>query len=182
VALSVDELAAALPGTAMYFVNYRGYGGSSGRPTEAALNADAVAVYDELSQRHAAFDVVGRSLGSAVATYLASERPVRRLVLVTPFDSLAAVAQDHFRWLPVELLIRDRHDSASRAPGIRARVLMIVAADDEIVYRARSDALAQAFGPGSAQVELVAGARHNDLDSYPAYLQAVRGFLGDDAR
>jgi hypothetical protein len=105
---------------------------------------------------------------------------VRRLVLVTPFDSLAAVAQHHFRWLPVGLLMRDRYDSSNLAQSIRAPTLMIVAAQDEIVDRKRSDALAQAFQPGWVRVELIEGARHNTLDRYPRYLEAVQKFLSSE--
>jgi pimeloyl-ACP methyl ester carboxylesterase len=177
---SIDELSVALPESSLYLVNYRGYGGSSGRPSEAALYEDALAICDRVREERADVDVMGRSLGSAVAVHLASERLVRRLVLVTPFDSLAAVAQHHFRWLPVGLLMRDRYDSSNLAQSIRAPTLMIVAAQDEIVDRKRSDALAQAFQPGWVRVELIEGARHNTLDRYPRYLEAVQKFLSSE--
>jgi uncharacterized protein len=77
VAGSVGEFAAALPGHSLYFVNYRGYGGSTGRPGERSLVADALAVFDSLSARHARIAVVGRSLGAAVGVQLAAA-PRRR--------------------------------------------------------------------------------------------------------
>ncbi len=117
-AAHIDGFAAALPEHSLYLVNYRGYGGSSGRPSEAALFADALAVYDMVRKRHSDTVVLGRSLGSGVGVYLAAERPVSKLVLVTPFDSLVNVASSHFRWLPVRWLMRERYDSASRAPAV----------------------------------------------------------------
>jgi pimeloyl-ACP methyl ester carboxylesterase len=122
---------------------------------------------------------MGRSLGSGVAVRLASERPVTRLVLVTAYDSLVNVAKEHFRWLPVDLLMRDRYDSASRAAAIAAPVLVIVAGEDEIIPERRSQALIEAFGHRQARVVVVPGVGHNTLDLSPEYLGSVRAFLAD---
>lgn len=122
---------------------------------------------------------MGRSLGGGVAVYVASERPVDRLVLVTAFDSLANVARHHFRWLPIGLLMQDRYDSVSRAPRVDRPVLLVIAGNDEIVPRARSEALAKAFPPGAVRTVVVAGTMHNTLDLSPEYLGSVNAFLGD---
>lgn len=176
-AAHVEPFAAALPGHSLYLVNYRGYGGSSGRPSEPALVADALAVFDRVHGIHDEVDVVGRSLGSGIAVRLASERAVARLVLVTPFDSLVNLARNYFGWLPVRLLLRDRYESAPLASAVSAPVLMVIAGEDEIVPRARSDALAAAFAPGQIEVAIVQGAGHNTLDLSPEYLLSVSGFL-----
>lgn len=173
VSANVAELGPALPGRALYFVSYRGYGGSTGAPSEAALFADALAVYDHVRARYADIAVVGRSLGSAVAVYLAQQRPVSRLVLVTPFDSIANVAAGIYPFLPVRLLVRDRYDSASRAADVRAPTLVVIAGRDDVIPRARSDALVAKFPPGQARVEIVPGATHNDLE----YAELLAGFL-----
>jgi pimeloyl-ACP methyl ester carboxylesterase len=177
VAGNIDLFADAFPNYTLYLVNYRGYGGSSGRPSETGLRADALAVYDHVRTRHADIVVMGRSLGSGVAVQLASERPVARLVLVTAYDSLVNVARAHVRWLPVGLLLKDRHDSAGRAREVKAPVLIVIAGEDEIIPRARSEALAKAFAPGQVRVEVVPGVMHNTLDFSPAYLGSVRAFL-----
>lgn len=177
VAGNIDLFAAAFPDRSLYLVNYRGYGGSSGRPTEAGLQADALAVFDHVRQERAGIAVMGRSLGSGVAVQLASTRPVERLVLVTAYDSLVNVAREYFRWLPVGLLLRDRYESATRANEVEAPVLIVIAGDDEIISRARSEALAAAFTTGRVQIEVVPGVGHNTLDESPAYLEAVRRFL-----
>ena len=129
----------------LFLVNYRGYGGSSGQPAEAALFADALAVFDHVRREHSEIAVMGRSLGSGVAVFVASARPVERLVLVTAFDSLVNVAKEYFRWLPLGLLLRDRYESVSRAGEVKTPVLMVIAGEDEIIPRARSEALAKAF-------------------------------------
>ena len=179
VAANVDTLSLALPEYSLYLVNYRGYGGSTGKPTEAGLFADALAIYDHVRMRHPQTSVLGRSLGSGVAVYLASQRPVDRLVLVTPFDSLLNVARTHFRILPSGLLLKDRYESASRAPAIAAPVLTVIAEHDEIIPRARSQALVEAFRPEQVRVTVIDGAQHNTLDAAPQYLASVRAFLAE---
>jgi len=177
VAGNVEAFAQAFPDRSLYLVNYRGFGGSSGRPSEAGLVADALAVFDHVQREHPAVAVMGRSLGSGVAVQLASARPVERLVLVTAYDSLVNVARGYFRWLPVGLLMRDRYESARRAPQVSAPVLVVIAGADEIIPRERSDALAAAFAPGQTRVVVVPGVGHNTLDLSPQYLEAVRQFL-----
>jgi len=177
VAGNIETLAAGFPEHSLFLVNYRGYGGSSGRPTEAGLTADALAVFDRVREAHPEIAVLGRSLGSGVAVALASERPVERLVLVTAYDSMVNVAREYFGWLPVGLLLKDRYESAGRASRVEAPVLIIVAAKDEIISRPRSEALAAAFAPGQANIEVVADAGHNTLDLSPQYLDAIQRFL-----
>ena len=177
---SLPSFAAAFPGHSLYLVNYRGYGGSTGRPSESALFADAAAIYDELRARHPEISVMGRSLGSGVAAQLASVRELQRLVLVTPYDSLVNVAREHFPLFPVALLMRDRYDSATRVRDIRAPALAVIAGADEIIPRARSEALVAGFPPSRLQVIVLQGATHNSLDLFPGYLRAVANFLGAD--
>lgn len=179
VAGNIDEFSRLLPRHSLYFVNYRGYGGSSGRPSEQALFADALVIHDYVRTRHADVAVMGRSLGSGVAMHLASERSVSRLVLVTAFDSLVNVAKSHMAWLPAELLMRDRYESASRARAVGAPTLVVIAGNDEIIPRARSDALVASFPAGQVRTVVVRGATHNTLDLFPEYLQSVRDFLAE---
>jgi pimeloyl-ACP methyl ester carboxylesterase len=177
VAGSIDALSSALPEHSLYLVNYRGYGGSSGRPTEKGLFVDGLAVFDHVRTRHSSVAVMGRSLGSGVGAYVASRRPVESLVLVTPFDSLVNVARDHLPHLPVRLLLRDRYDSASRTRDVTSPVLVVMAQEDEIIPEVRSSALVAAFPEDQVLVEVVPGVGHNTLDRSPAYLGSVRAFL-----
>jgi len=177
VAGDISGFTRAFPHHSLYLVNYRGYGGSTGKPTERGLYADARAVHEYVAARHPSIDVMGRSLGAGVAVHLASERPVSRLVLVTPFDSLVSVARNYFRFFPVGLLLRDRYDAARHAAAVTAPVLVVIAGEDEIIPRARSDALASAFPTGQARVAVIDHAMHNSLDLSPEYLGTVQAFL-----
>ncbi len=174
VSTSLMDFASVLPDHALYFASYRGYGGSTGAPTEAALFADALAVHDYVRERHAEITVVGRSLGSGVAVYLAQQRPVAHLVLVTPYDSIENVARGHYPFLPVGLLLQDRFDSASRAGDVRAPTLVVIAERDGVIARERSNALVARLPAGRVRVEVVTGATHNGLD-YEGLLPAFLG-------
>lgn len=160
---SLPDLKATFPGQALYLMHYRGYGATPGEPTEEGLFADAQALYEYVRARHPQVTLVGRSLGSGIATRLASVRPVERLVLVTPYDSIGAVAAHHFRWLPVRLLLRERYDSASYAPKVSAPTTILVAEHDEVIPRASSEALCRAFRPGLATFQVAPGVGHNDI-------------------
>ncbi len=163
VAGRLPDVQAAFPGQAIYLMHYRGYGATPGEPTEEGLFADAQALYDYVRARHPRVTLVGRSLGSGIATRLASARPVDRLVLVTPYDSMAGVAAHHFSWLPVRLLLRDRYDSAAYAPKVDAPTTILVAGRDDVIPRASSEALYRSFRPGLAAFQVVPGAGHNDI-------------------
>lgn len=178
VASTLPELAEAFPDHALYALHYRGYGASGGRPTDAALHADALALYERVRGAHAEVTVVGRSLGAALAVRLAAVRPIERLVLVTPFDSLAALAAHHYPIFPVRWLLRDRYEAWRDAPRVRAPTLLIVAERDEIVPRARAEALLARFSPGIARMTLVRGASHNDISGSPEFTSLLRGETG----
>lgn len=175
VSYSLPELAAAFPDHALYLPHYRGYGRSTGRPSEGALCADAIALIDRILPDHPELVVIGRSLGSAVAMHVASRRPVARLVLVTPFDSLANVAARHYPFFPVRLLLRDRYDSAKLAPLVAAPTLVVAAEHDEIVPTTSAEALHAAFRPGVATLVVVRGAGHNTV-SHADYVELLNGF------
>lgn len=170
---SLAELADAFPGHALYLMHYRGYGLSTGTPTEVALQADAKALYHHVASSHTGVTVMGRSLGSGLAIRLAAEQTVSRLILVTPYDSIEAVATRQFSWLPVRWLIRDRFDSAAVAPMVSVHTTVIVAEHDEVIRRERSDALLDRFAPGLVRLTVIPGAGHNDVSAYPAYVQAL---------
>lgn len=165
------------PGHAVYLVNYRGYGGSHGEPTEENLYRDALTVFDDVRLRHDEIAVLGRSLGSGVATWLAVQRSFDRLVLITPFDSLAEVGQSFYPLFPVKLLLKDQYDSASRAHDIRMPVLLLTAENDTIIPVRHSEQLASALDPQLVTSETIPGTDHNTISYSPGYVAALSKFL-----
>ncbi len=177
VAGQLPLLEAAFPEHSLYLLHYRGYGGSSGQPSETGLFADALALFDRVRSDHGQIAVVGRSLGSAVAVHLAAHRPVDRLVLVTPFDSIEAVAARHYPLVPVGLLLQDKYRSSAAAPRIGAPTLLIAAESDEVIPRANSNALLASFRPGVASMVVLPVEGHNAVEGFPGYLLLLRRFL-----
>ena len=176
VSLTRAELAALLPESALYLLHYRGYGGSEGRPSEVAIRADAQALYTHVAQRHTSITVVGRSLGTGPAVHLAASRPVQRLVLLVPFDSLLAVARHTMPWLPVDLLLRDRWDAAAEAPQVQAPTILVAAANYQVVPARHAQALQRAFRPGVAELRVVPELEHNTpLLASAAFREALLG-------
>ncbi|AQS37179.1 Alpha/beta hydrolase family [Shewanella psychrophila] len=161
----------------IYLVNYRGYGSSEGTPSETALFSDALALYDHLVLTHESVFVIGRSLGSGVASYIASERPVEKLVLVTPFDSIQSIAQKQFPFYPMSILLKDKFNSVERAGNIHSDTLILAAESDKIVRRQHTDKLIESLVNRAPEVVFIEDAGHNDISQYPKYYQSMKAFL-----
>ncbi|TQV85746.1 alpha/beta hydrolase [Exilibacterium tricleocarpae] len=175
---NIDFFRAVLPEYSVYLIPYRGYGNSDGSPSEAGFYSDALYIHDQVRPRHTSVALIGRSLGSGVATYVAAERDVERVLLVSPFDSVENLAKQRFRIFPVGLLLVDKYRSYERARRIDAPVLVLIAENDQVVPRPRTDALLAAFTP-EQQVEAVVikNAGHNDISGFAQYSSQVRNFF-----
>jgi uncharacterized protein len=175
VAGSLPLLAQAFPTHALHLMHYRGWASSSGKPSEAALVDDARRLFDRVQREHANITVIGRSLGSGVAVQLAASRPVARLVLVTPYDSVASMAAAQFSWVPVRWLLEDRFDSIAHASKIEAATTVVIAEQDEVIGRRHSNALVAALPREKTRVHVVEGAGHNTVDRAPGYGAVLAG-------
>jgi pimeloyl-ACP methyl ester carboxylesterase len=177
VSVNLPSFSNAFPEHALYLLHYRGYGGSTGKPSEDSLHADAQALFDKVHRDHVEIAVVGRSLGSGVAVRLASQRPAARLVLVTPYDSIQEIAAQRFPYFPVRWLLTDKFESWRDAPTIHIPTLLVEAEFDEVIPRASTERLLAAFKPGTATLVVIPEASHNTISNTPRYLEALRGAL-----
>ena len=175
---SIANFQNTLPDHTVYLVNYRGYGGSSGSPTQKNLFSDALTIYETLKKRHSQLSIIGRSLGSGVAIFLASKRPIHRLVLVTPFDSVLAIAQRRYPMYPVSIMLHDRYESVDYAPLIEAPTLIVIAEHDDVIPMTHSTKLAEGFAANLVERLIIENAIHNDLGMYRKYWEVIRKFLG----
>ncbi|MGA2188675.1 MAG: alpha/beta fold hydrolase [Steroidobacteraceae bacterium] len=175
VSRSLPTLEAAFPGRALYALNYRGYGGSTGKPSEAALISDALALFDRVHADHPHIVMIGRSLGSGVAVHVASARPVERLVLVTPYDSLLEIAAAQFPFFPVRWLLIDRFESWRYAAGVTAPTLLIAAENDDVIPRASTESLRRRFRASLATLRILARVDHNSISESHEYIPALQG-------
>jgi pimeloyl-ACP methyl ester carboxylesterase len=177
VTYNLPAFSTAFPDHALYLMNYRGYGGSSGRPREVDLQQDALALFDYVRARHSNVTIMGRSLGSGIAIRLASQRDAERLVLITPYSSIAELGARQFPIFPVKLLMRDKYESWRHAASIVVPTTFVVAEDDEIVPRASSEDLYARFRPGTATLRVIPDVGHNTLSASPLYLETLQAAL-----
>ena len=159
--------------------HYRGYRPSTGSPSAEALIADAPLVYDYAAKLVAPKRTfaVGFSIGSGVAASLASERPIDGLILVTPFDSLKAVASGHYPFLPVGSLFRHDMDAAAALKRSKVPTAIIAAADDALITPRRTDALRASVG-NLLFDRTIRGAGHNDIYHHTQFHLAMHEALG----
>lgn len=152
-------------GLAVLLVDYRGYGGNPGRPSQQGLARDVRAARRYLAEQAGVATYrqlyFGESLGAAVATELATEHPPGGLLLRSPFADLASVAQQHFPMLPARLLLRERYPVAELIRGIRVPTVVVYGTADSVVSPEQSRAVAAA-APELLRMVRVNGADHND--------------------
>jgi pimeloyl-ACP methyl ester carboxylesterase len=155
--------------------HYRGYSPSTGSPSAEALLADAPLVYDfavgRLKPRRVV--AVGFSIGSGVAAALAAERKLDGLILVTPFDSLKAVAEAMYPWLPIGPFFDHEIDAAGAVARVEAPVAIVAAERDEIIPAGLTDALRSQV-PHLVFDRTIARAGHNDIYARSEFQAAMR--------
>lgn len=174
VSATLPTLEQAFPESAVYALHYPGYGGSTGKPSERALLSAAFALFDQVHAEHPSIVVIGRSLGSGVAVHLASQRPVARLILVTPYDSLERIAARQFPYFPIRWLMLDKFESWRYASRVSAPTLLIAAEHDEVIPFQSTESLYRNFKPGVARLTIVKGVSHNSISESADYIPLLR--------
>ena len=174
-------------GLSVFIFDYRGYGRSTGKPTEDGLYQDALAAYGYLVNtrgvRPERLILFGRSLGASVAGTVASQRPAAGLILESPFPSIAAMARTHYLGLPLHWLLSGRFPLDERLSRVSLPVLVIHGDRDDIVPIALGrEVFAAAREPKSLYV--IEGANHNDTYQIGgrAYFQRLKQFIHDIVR
>jgi fermentation-respiration switch protein FrsA (DUF1100 family) len=161
--------------------DYRGYGKSSGKPSEEGLYRDATAAWHYLSEQLGATTeatlLFGRSLGAGVATRLALEIKPAGVVIESAFTSVPDMAADLYPLLPARLLSRNHFDNLKRIPDISSALLVMHSKNDEIIPYHHGEKLYAAASGSKQYFQLQGG--HNDgfIHSGSAYRQAWRAFL-----
>jgi fermentation-respiration switch protein FrsA (DUF1100 family) len=163
-------------GVGLLALSYRGYGGSSGSPSEAGLLRDGAAAYEFAAARYPASRIVlwGESLGTAVAVAIAATRPVAGLALESPFTSTVDLAASIYWFMPVRFLMKDTFHSDKRIGSVTAPILILHGTRDEVVPIELGKRLYETVRAPKRFLPLP-GAGHNDHDAY-GVVEAVRDF------
>ncbi len=181
VVYNAEQFVKTFPNFTLYLVDYRGYGWSSGMPSEANLFNDALLVYDEIKSKHEQINVMGRSLGSGVASYLSSKRAVHKLALITPFDSIKNVAQKMYPIYPMGLMLKDQYDSIKYLESKRTNnILIVMAENDSLVPNEHSYALAKSLPQNEVEVRVIENSGHNSISNFQSYYDLLSTFMNKE--
>ncbi len=171
-----ERIAKNLPTHTVYFIHYRGFGKSEGTPSQEALYEDALNLFDKASTAHQHIDLLGRSLGTAMAVYTAAKRDAEKMVLVTPFANIAMLAQEKYPWMPVMMTLKDHFPSEEFAPGVDEQTLVLLSEYDTTVPYESSKKLIDSFAK-KPEVIMLRGVNHGASIRHPIYLKVLRDFL-----
>jgi uncharacterized protein len=165
-------------GTGLVALSYRGYGGSSGSPSEAGFIADGLAAYAFAAARYPAQRIVvwGESLGSGVAVAIAADKPIGHVILESPFTSAADVGAERYWFAPVRLLMKDQFRSDLRIGKVTAPVLVLHGDRDNVVPFAFGERL-YAMINAPKQFVRFPGLGHNNLGAQS--VAAAKAFLAE---
>ena len=176
----VRDAGKLFPNMTVLAMNYRGYGESQGIPAEIHMIEDGCLLLDWLATRGqvdaSRIAVLGRSLGSGVAVQVAKERPANSVVLITPYDSILAIAKRRFRVMPIEYMLRHRFESIKHAPSLKAPNYVLRAASDDVVPHANTDLLVAKLGHLVAD-DTVPESDHMNIPYLESTQALVAGFL-----
>jgi fermentation-respiration switch protein FrsA (DUF1100 family) len=168
-------------GVNVLIFDYRGYGQSTGRPTERGLYRDARSAWDWVVEQRgiAPEDIVlfGRSMGGAVAAWLATQVPAGGLIVESSFSSVPDLGADHYRWLPVRWLARIRFPTANYVAEADLPLLVIHSRDDEIIPFDHGERIAEAAGEPESLVAISGDHNTGFLTTGDAYVEALKQFL-----
>jgi uncharacterized protein len=165
-------------------IDYRGFGHSTGKPSEDGLYTDALAAYNFLIRRGIQPEQIiihGHSLGSGVATWLATRRPARALILEAPFTAASDVAAERYPYLPVNQLMRDKFENRARMPEIYMPVLIVHGDHDSVIPFAHGERLFALANRPKNFVRMV-GSDHSTLTRDGVYEKVYWPYLGLDTQ
>ncbi|MBN1839362.1 MAG: alpha/beta hydrolase [Campylobacterales bacterium] len=167
----------ALQGYDVIAFNYRGYGKSGGKPSEEAFFSDALKIYDTYARGRKVV-IMGRSLGSGVASFLASKRVNDGLVLLTPYDSIVSVAQKKYPMFPIRFLLKHTFESVRYVAFVSAPIAIMEVQNDATIPRYHLEKLIEAIPQTPLHVSF-SNTTHGDVLTHPSFCEELQKILGN---
>ena len=155
--------------------NYRGNGLSEGTPSQKALYEDALVIYDKFAKDKDIY-VIGRSLGSGVATYLASKREVKKLFLITPYDSIENVAKEKYPIFPISLLLKYKFNSKNLIEKVKSPIVIFMIKGDKVVSNRSTKNLIKHIRSNYA-LKILEHTTHADILSNENFIKEIRASI-----
>jgi len=164
----------------LFFINMPGFGNSTGTPSEHSFFSNALQAYDYIIKTYQLdadnFFIMGRSLGSTVATYVASKRKSKGLILITPFDSIENIARDHYKWYPINIILKHKFKTELYIDSVSSPILAIATDSDGVIPASNLNRL---YAPRKEKINLlkINHANHNNINSSEKYFSYINGFI-----
>jgi dienelactone hydrolase len=172
------------PNTIMALINYRSFGLSKGIISEKTMFSDALEVYDKLIT-NAQVDpnnviVIGRSIGTGVATYVSSQRKTKATVLITPYENMIDVAFEKYPFVPISLLIKHRFESDTYAPDISTPLLALISKNDQVIPKHHAYKLVEAWKGKTDALEV--NEDHNSIMHNEEVWKKIEAFVKENSK
>jgi dienelactone hydrolase len=165
-------------------INYRGFGLSKGSISEKTMFSDALEVYDKLITNpdidSGRIIVIGRSIGTGVATYLSSQRKTKATILITPYENMIDVALEKYPFVPITLLIKHRFESDTYATTIMSPMLALLSANDEVIPKHHAYALIKAWKGKTSILEV--NEDHNSIMKNEEIWKKIEEFVEENTK
>lgn len=166
----------------MVMVNYRSFGLSQGTISEKTMFTDALEAYDKLITNPEIdankIIVIGRSIGTGVATYLSSQRKTNATVLITPYENMIDVAFEKYPFVPISLLIKHRFESDTYAPSITSPMLALISSNDQVIPKHHAYKLKEAWKGKTDALEV--NEDHNSIMHNEEVWKKIEGFVKEN--
>ncbi|ACM93119.1 conserved hypothetical protein [Nautilia profundicola AmH] len=168
----LDNIAPKIRGFNFIGFNYPGYAGSEGKPCEKCILKYSLEIFDKYKPDI----IIGRSLGSAVAAYVASKRGIKKLVLITPFDSIVNVAKSKYPFLPVDKLVKYKFTEIEWIKKVKAPVNVLLVENDDIIPQRNIDNLLKNI-PNLNKKIIINGVKHGYIYEYKNIEKVIEDLL-----
>jgi len=169
----------------MTFLEYPGYAGDKTAPSEKLILQQALELVSYLKKQNPKLPIIlyGESLGTAVATYIASERPVEAIVLQSPFTSISSVAQNHYPFIPIKYIIRNQFLADKWAQKINIPALIFMSKDDAVIPPKITEKQILNFAPTSKVIRFE-NTDHNGMDDYhpKVFWGSIKEYIKDQLK
>lgn len=180
----LSEYKKYFPYTVMALINYRSFGLSQGTISEQTMFSDALEVYDKL-MTNPEIDannviVIGRSIGTGVATYLSSQRKTKATILITPYENMIDVAFEKYPFVPISLLIKHRFESDKYAQNISTPILALISANDQVIPKHHAYKLVEAWKGNTDALEV--NEDHNSIMNNEEVWKKIEAFVKENTK
>jgi esterase/lipase len=177
VVLNAPYFKKSFPNHTIYMFEYPSYGKSTGKATQENIFENSKLIFDKIQSKHQNISTIGRSLGTGVAIYLASKKPIYKLALITPYDTITNIAKDRYPIFPISFLIKDPFNSLKYITNIKSDILILLASSDKVIKHKFSYNLINHISKNKSIIKTIPKTTHSTIVSNKLTYQYLSKFF-----